>query len=193
MSYYPYFFTLKWHLRNINTEIFPRSLYIIIIINYYVFPQSRQMKKICFASIIVTAIILLKYWVLNFYFFFKQLVLGKKLNYRFFFTQTIPAFNITTLSKFLSVFVCVRALDSLINYSFFINSVFEKALLSLLFYTQYPKSLLYRSWFFLPNFYPYTLSLLFVEGHLRTFYLQLGTGSTQEDPSRHNWKIVDWK
>ena len=38
---------------------------------------------------------------------------------RYFFTQILPAFNITT---FFQVF-CVRALDSLINYSFFMNSV----------------------------------------------------------------------
>ena len=26
----------------------------------------------------------------------------------------------------------------------------------------------------------------------KTFYHLLRTGSTQENPSRHNWKIVDW-
>ena len=36
-----------------------------------------------------------------------------------FFTQILPAFNITTFSKFLFVLFCVRPLDSLINYSFF--------------------------------------------------------------------------
>ena len=26
----------------------------------------------------------------------------------------------------------------------------------------------------------------------KTLYPLLSTGSTQEDPSQHNWKIVDW-
>ena len=65
------------------------------------------------------------------------------------------------------------------------NSV---VVLSLLFYTQ---NLSFIAHFFLQNFYPYTHSLLFVEGHLRAYYLQLNTGSTQEGPSRHNWKIVE--
>ena len=28
---------------------------------------------------------------------------------------------------------------------------------------------------------------------LRAYYLQFSNGSTEECPSRHNWKIVDWK
>ena len=47
----------------------------------------------------------------------------EKLYYRYFFIQIIPAFNITTFSKFLSVLFCVRAFDSLIYYSFFYEFV----------------------------------------------------------------------
>ena len=65
----------------------------------------------------------------------------------------------------------------------FMNSVFENALLSLLFYTQNHS---FAHIFFLQNFYPYTLSLLFVEGHLRAYYTELSTGSTKEGPSGHN-------
>ena len=43
------------------------------------------------------------------------------------------------------------------------NSVFEEALLSLLFYTQIHSFIALD--FFLQNFYPYTLSFLFMEGH----------------------------
>ena len=97
------------------------------------------------------------------------------------------AFNISTFFlKFLSVLFCVRALDSLINYSFFMNSVhvFEKALLSLLFYTQNHPFIAHD--FFIQKVNPYfPFSLLFVEGYLRAYYLQLSTGSTQEGPSRH--------
>ena len=87
--------------------------------------------NICFASIIVTAIIL---------FFKRRIVMISHLEkalLSLLFTQIIPAFDITTFSKFVSLFFCVRALDSLINY-FFMNfvDVFEKALISLLFYTQ---------------------------------------------------------
>ena len=61
--------------------------------------------------------------------------------------------------------------------------VFEKALLSLLFYTQNHSFITHD--FFRQNFYPYTISLLFVEGYLRAYYLQLSISSTQEGPSRH--------
>ena len=69
--------------------------------------------------------------------------------------EIIPAFiNITTFSKFLSVLFCVRSLDSLINYSFiFMNSVFEKALLSLLFYTP-NHSFIAHDFFFFKTFIP---------------------------------------
>ena len=63
------------------------------------------------------------------------------------------------------------------------NSVFEKALLSLLFYTQNHPFMAHD--FFSSKLFPYFL------WHLRAYYLQLSTGSTQEGPSRHNWKIVD--
>ena len=66
------------------------------------------------------------------------------------------------------------------------NSVFEKALLSLLFYTQNHSFIAHD--FSSSNIYPYTLSLLFKVGHL-----QLSAGSTEEGSSRHIWKVVDWK
>ena len=52
------------------------------------------------------------------------------------------------------------------------NSVFEKK-------TFYPYCFTPKI-IFLQNFYPKTLSLLFVEGHLRAYNLLLSTGSTQE-------------
>ena len=72
--------------------------------------------------------------------FFKQLIVMilylEKLYYRYFLTQIISALSITTFSKFSFVPFCVRALHSLTNYSFFMNSVFEKAPLSIQFYTK---------------------------------------------------------
>ena len=79
----------------------------------------------------------------------------EKLYYRYFLTQINPVFNIITSSKFLSVPFCVKALDSLINYSFSMNSVFKKALLSLLFHTQNHSFIDLD--FFLQNNYPFTL------------------------------------
>ena len=71
------------------------------------------------------------------------------------------------------------------------NSVFEKALLSLLFYTQ-NHSFIAHDFFSskLLSLYPFPT---FYGGALRAYFLQLSTGSTEEGPSRHNWKIVDWK
>ena len=64
MSYYPYIFFLKCHLRDKNVDFFLAWL-------SYFFSESRQLKtlnfeflthnNLCFASNIVTAIVLLKY------------------------------------------------------------------------------------------------------------------------------------
>ena len=74
-------------------------------------------------------------------------------------------------------------------------SVFEKAILSLLFYTQNHSFIAHD--FFLQNVYSNTISLLFYGRDLRAYYMYLQlstcTGSTEEGPSRHNWKIIDWK
>ena len=64
------------------------------------------------------------------------------------------------------------------------NHVFEKALLSLLFYIQ-------NHYFDVSNFYPFSFPTFLWKGTWKPFYLQLSAGSTQEDPSRHDWKIVD--
>ena len=99
--------------------------------------------------------------------------------YYYFFTQIIPAFNITP-------FCVCKALASLINYYFYEFCIYP--------YCLTPKiTSLSLMIFFLQNFYPYTLSLLFVKGHLKAYHLQLSTGSTQKGPSRHNGKNVDWK
>ena len=67
------------------------------------------------------------------------------------------------------------------------NSVFEKAILSLLLYIQNHYVLL----MILFNSFIPTLSLLFVKGQLKPVYLQ-STGSTQEGTSSHNQNIIHW-
>ena len=87
----------------------------------YIFFHTADRWKILFSVLLVLLSQLLIVMILYL----------EKPYYRYFFIQIIPAFNITTFSKFLSVLFCVRAFDSLIYYSFL-----WILYLSLLFYIQ---------------------------------------------------------
>ena len=75
----------------------------------------------------------------------------EKFYYRYFLTQIIPDLNITNFSKILSVLLCMCTL--------FMKSVFEKKLLSILFYT-HNHSFIANDFFFktfIPLLFPYFL------------------------------------
>ena len=118
-------------------------------------------KHLCFASTIVTAIIQLKYRVLNFLIYVFQIPYRNEYVLRYallsiLLAQIIPAFIITIFPKFyLYLFVC------LINYSFFMNSVFTKP-----FYPYYftPKITPLSLMIFIQNFYAYTFSYFLWKG-----------------------------
>ena len=100
--------------------------------------------------------------------------------------EMVPAFNSTTFSKILSVLFGVSALDSLINYYFLWSPSIPAVLRT--------KSILYRSWFvFLKNLLSLYSFPTFYGRALKAYYLQLSTGTTEGGPSRHNWKIINWK
>ena len=124
MSYYRYFFHSNLAFTRYKCRIFSSlaSLARILENNHYTFSIiADRWKKLnfWFASINVTAITLLKYWVLIFLFnvfqttFCNDFVLLSLL----FYTDN-SCFKYHYFSKFLSVLFCVRALDGLINYSF---------------------------------------------------------------------------
>ena len=81
-------------------------------------------------------------------------------------SQLFPNFLISVIFSF-------RALDSLINYYFFMKSVFEKALLSLLFYTQNDSLSLMIFFFKALSLYSFPP---FYGRAVRAYYLQLSTG-----------------
>ena len=90
MSYYPYIFTLKCHLRDINTEISLLTLLAWILEkNYYIFSTEQTHKKLISVLLVLLSQYLKKTWCNDF-------VLEKALP-SLLFTQIIPAFNITTL------------------------------------------------------------------------------------------------